>query len=99
MSKLIPTMLAIATIALGGAAHAQTGQRPSQAPTAAPAKPTQPGGRSVTEAELRQELEDLGFKNVTDIKQKGSTIEAKAMKDGRRVSLNIDTNTGKITAR
>ena len=99
MSKLVPAMLAIATIALGAAAHAQTNQRPSQAPSAAPAKPVQPGGRTLTEAELRQELEKLGFKNVSDIKQKGNIIEAKAMKDGKRVSLNIDTNTGKVTAR
>jgi predicted RNA binding protein YcfA (HicA-like mRNA interferase family) len=102
MSKLVPTMLAIAAMTLGAAAHAQTSPspRPSQAPpSAAPAQPVQPGGRTVTEAELRKELEKLGFKNVRDIKQKGSTIEAKAMKDGKRVSLNIDANTGKVTAR
>jgi hypothetical protein len=99
MATLVPTMLAIATILFGGAAHAQTSPRAPQAPSAAPAKPVQPGGRTLTEAELRQELEKLGFKNVRDIRQKGATIEAKAMKDGKRVSLNIDTNTGKVTAR
>jgi peptidoglycan hydrolase-like protein with peptidoglycan-binding domain len=99
MAKLVPTMLAIATMTLGAAAHAQTSPRSSSAPSAAPAKPVQPGGPTMTEAELRQELEKLGFKNIRDIKQKGSTIEAKAMKDGKHVSLNIDANTGKVTAR
>jgi hypothetical protein len=99
MSKLVPTMLAIATMTLGAAAHAQTGQRPAPAPSAAPTKPIQPGGRTVTEAELRQELERLGFKNVSDIKQKGGVIEAKGTKDGKRVSINIDANTGQVTSR
>jgi hypothetical protein len=99
MVKFVPTMLAIATIALGAAAHAQTSQRPSQAPSAAQPAPVQPGGRTLTEAQLRAELEKLGFKNVRDIKQKGNTIEARATKDGKRVSLNIDTNTGKVIAR
>jgi Peptidase propeptide and YPEB domain len=99
MSKLVHTVLAVATMALGAAAHAQTSQRPSQAPSATPSAPVQPGGRTITEAELRQELERLGFKNVRDIKQKGSNIEAKGTKDGKRVSINIDANTGKVTAR
>ena len=103
MPKFVPTMLTIATIMLGGDAHAQTSQqpppRPSQAPSAAPAKPVQPGGRTVSEADLRQELDKLGFKDARDFKQKGSTIEAKATKDGKRVTLNIDTNTGKVTTR
>jgi hypothetical protein len=99
MFKFVPAMLAIATIAFGAAAHAQTSPPPAKAPSAAPAKPVQPGGRTLTEADLRQELEKLGFKNVRDIKQKGSNIEAKATKDGKRVSLNIDANTGKVTAR
>jgi hypothetical protein len=100
MSKFVPILLAAATIALGTAAQAQTNQRPSQqTPSAAPSAPAQPGGRTITEAQLREELERLGFKNVSGIKQKGNTIEAKAMKDGKRVTLNIDTNTGKVVAR
>lgn len=99
MSKFVPILLATATIALGAAAQAQTSQRPAQPPSAAPSAPAQPGGRTITEAQLRQELERLGFKNVSNIKQKGSTIEAKATKDGKRVTLNIDTNTGKVVAR
>jgi predicted RNA binding protein YcfA (HicA-like mRNA interferase family) len=103
MTKLASIVLAMATIAFVATAHAQTGQRPQQqpqqAPSAAPNAPVQPGGRTVSEAELRKELERLGFTNVRDIKQKGSNIEAKATKDGKRVSLNIDTNTGRVTAR
>jgi Peptidase propeptide and YPEB domain len=99
MSKFVLTLLAAATIALGAAAQAQTTQRPSQAPSAAPGAPTQPGGRTITEAQLREELERLGFTKISNIKQKGSTIEAKATKDGKRVTLNIDTNTGKVVAR
>ena len=98
MAKLVPTMLAITTIAFGAAAHAQTSQQPSRAPSGT-AEPVQPGGRTLTEAQLKQELEKLGFKNVRDIKQKGNNIEAKATKDGKRVSLTIDANTGKVTAR
>lgn len=98
MAKFVFAMLAIATIALGASAHAQTSPRPLQAPSGT-AEPVQPGGRTLNEAQLKQELEKLGFKNVRDIKQKGNSIEAKATKDGKRVSLNIDANTGKVTAR
>jgi peptidoglycan hydrolase-like protein with peptidoglycan-binding domain len=99
MVKFVLAMLAIATIALGASAHAQTSPRPLKAPSGAPAEPVQPGGRTLSEAQLKQELEKLGFKNVRDIKQKGNNIEAKATKDGKRVSLTIDANTGKVTAR
>lgn len=110
MTKLASIVLAMATIAFVATAHAQTSQRPQQQPqqqqsppqqppSATPSAPVQPGGRTVSEAELRKELERLGFTNVRDIKQKGSNIEAKATKDGKRVSLNIDTNTGRVTAR
>ena len=99
MPKFVPMLLAAATMALGAPAQAQTTQSPQRAPSAAPAAPAQPGGRTITEAQLREELERLGFKNVSNIKQKGNTIEAKALKDGKRVTLNIDTNTGKVVAR
>lgn len=99
MPKFVPMLLAAAMMALGAAAQAQTTQSPQRAPSAAPAAPAQPGGRTITEAQLREELERLGFKNVSNIKQKGNMIEAKALKDGKRVTLNIDTNTGKVVAR
>ena len=99
MPKSIPILLAAAAVTFSVAAYAQTSPRPAQPPAATPGAPTQPGGRTITEAQLRQELERLGFSNISNIKQKGSTIEAKAVKDGKRVTLNIDTNTGKVIAR
>lgn len=126
MSKLVPTILAVATLGLGSAAFAQTSPAPSQAPSAAPTAPsttpsapsgsdtrsgvtprsgtsTQSGtattGKAMTEADVRQELLKQGYSNVSDVKKKGDHFEAKALKDGKQVSLNVDGKTGKVVTR
>jgi hypothetical protein len=99
MSKSILTLIAAAALALSAIAHAQTSPPPAQPPAAKPGAPPPQGGRTITEAQLRQELERLGFTKVSNIKQKGNMIEAKATKDGKRVTLNIDTSTGNVVAR
>jgi Peptidase propeptide and YPEB domain len=108
MSKFIPALLAAATIGLGSAAYAQTGAAPSPTPKAESVQPkaspsdsgTRGGATKVmTEAELRQELQRQGYSNVSDVRKKGDGFEAKAMKDGKRVSLDVDAKTGKVVTR
>jgi hypothetical protein len=100
MMKFVPAILAVATLGLGSAAFAQG--------TAAPATPqskpsaTAPSGaatKSLSEAEVRKELEKQGYNNIGDVKRKGDKYEAQAMKDGKRVSLDVDAATGKAVAR
>jgi hypothetical protein len=113
MSKLVPTILAVATLGLGSAAFAQGSTAPSAAPTAPSTtqpKATAPSGagthsgaatsgKTLSETELRNELQKQGYSNVSDIKRKGDMFEARAMKDGKRVSLDVDAKTGKVVAR
>jgi hypothetical protein len=64
---------------------------------------TQPGtttaGKPLSEADVRQELEKQGYTRVSDVKKKGDRFEAKGMKDGKQVSVNVDAKTGKVVAR
>jgi hypothetical protein len=46
----------------------------------------------MTEADVRKKLESEGYTQVTDIKQDKDGFMAKAMKDGKQVSLDIDSN-------
>jgi hypothetical protein len=114
MSKLIPALLAAAAVGLGSAAYAQTGTAPApQSPSAAPTSPKSPSGsetlggmrgqsgaaKTMTEADVRQELQKQGYTSISDVKKKGDAFEAKAMKDGKRVSLDVDAKTGKVVTR
>jgi hypothetical protein len=63
---------------------------------------TQPGttaGKALSEADVRQELEKQGYTRVSDVRKKGDHFEAKGMKDGKQVSVNVDAKTGKVVAR
>ncbi len=103
MSKLIPALVAAATIAVGSAAYAQTGTAP--APNVGGNQPmtNAPSGKAatkpMTEAEVRQELQKQGYTNVSNVKKQGEHFEANAMKDGKRVALEVDAKSGKIVTR
>jgi hypothetical protein len=58
-----------------------------------------PAGKTLSEADVRQELEKQGYTRVSDIKKKGDHFEAKGTKDGKQVSVNVDAKTGKVVAR
>jgi len=55
--------------------------------------------KTMSEAEVRQELEKQGYTRVSDVKKKGNHYEAKGVKDGKTVSLNVDAKSGKVVAR
>lgn len=67
-----------------------------------PSTTTQSGtatNKQMSEAEVRQELEKQGYTRISDVKKKGDHFEAKGMKDGKTVSLNVDAKSGKVVAR
>jgi Peptidase propeptide and YPEB domain len=101
MSKLVPAILAVATLGLGSAAFAQT--NPYTSPNTNAMQPhAQSGaatGKTMSEADIRKELQEQGYSSISDVRKKGDTFEANAMKDGKRVSLNVDAKTGKVIAR
>jgi len=105
MTKFMPAILAEATLALGSAAFAQTSTAPATTPGATQSKPNAtapsgaPSGKTLSEAEARQELQKQGYGNVGDVKRKGNMYEAHAMKDGKRVSLDVDARTGQVVTR
>lgn len=106
MSKRLSAIIAAATLGLSAAAFAQTGtpstQYPSTAPTSRPGTMPQSGttmNKPMSEAEVRQELENQGYSNISNLKKKGTHYEAKGMKDGKTVSLNVDSKSGKVVAR
>lgn len=58
---------------------------------------TAPGdsqAQQIPESEVKSALEQHGYTDVRDVKQRGDKITARAMKDGREQRLEIDTTTG-----
>jgi hypothetical protein len=52
----------------------------------------------LTAAQVKSRLEAAGYTNVQNVKKEGDHFDAKATaKDGKRVSLDIDAQTGAIT--
>lgn len=107
MTKFVPAILAVATLGLGSAAFAQGSTAPTTtpAPGVTQSKPnaTAPSGAAsgkvMNEADVRQELQKQGYSDIGDLKRKGNKYEAHAMKDGKRVSLDVDATTGKVITR
>jgi uncharacterized membrane protein YkoI len=67
-----------------------------------PSTTTQSGtatNKAMSEAEVRKELEKQGYTRVSDVKKKGDHYEAKGVKDGKTVSLDVDAKSGKVVAR
>jgi hypothetical protein len=101
------TLAIAAALAMGvsGLALAQTSTPTAPSTPPAARSTTQPsttsgsGSSSATaihsEADVKQKLESQGYSNVTDVKKDKDGYTAKAMKDGKQVSLDVD-NSGKI---
>ena len=52
----------------------------------------------LTAAQVKSRLEAAGYTNVQNVKKEGDHFDAKATgKDGKRVSLDVDAQTGAIT--
>lgn len=105
MTKRLSAIIAAATLGLSAAAFAQTSTPSTQTPSAAPpaghttTKSGTTTGKTMSEADVRKELESQGYTRISDLKKKGNHYEAKGMKDGKAVSLNVDAHSGKVVAR
>lgn len=56
-------------------------------------------GPVASEADLRQRLQQQGYSSISDIKKHGDKYQAKAMKDGKKVTLDVDSKSGRISSR
>jgi hypothetical protein len=72
--------------------------QPSTTPSTRPPPSTTDFRRSVAEQELIRKLEGAGYTQVRDVKSTAEGIAAKAMKDGKEVSLVVDSS-GKFLER
>ena len=51
----------------------------------------------LTVDQVKAKIEAAGFTNVSDIRREEDHFDAKAMKDGKKVILEVDARTGTIT--
>ena len=51
-----------------------------------------------TADQVKAKIEAAGFTNVSDIRREGDHFDAKALKNGEKVTLEVDAQTGTITA-
>ena len=51
----------------------------------------------LTVDQVKAKIEAAGFTNVSDIRREEDHFDAKATKDGKKVTLEIDAKTGSIT--
>jgi cytochrome c556 len=51
----------------------------------------------LTVDQVKAKIEAAGFTNVSDIRREEDHFDAKAMKDGKKVILEVDAKTGQIT--
>ena len=101
---MIYALAAGISLGSGSLAYAQYGSGSgSTRPPAGAGATGQPGmgsspGQSqvqqIPESEVVAALEQHGYTNVSDVKQRGDKITAKAMKNGKQEKLEIDTSTG-----
>lgn len=102
---LVYALAAGLTLGTGSLANAQydSGSGSSRPPAAGSqpgmsASPSQsqsqPRAQQIPESEVVAALEQHGYSNVTDVKQRGDKITAKAMKNGKQEKVEIDTRTG-----
>ena len=52
----------------------------------------------LTADQVKAKIEAAGFTNVSDIRREGDHFDAKALKNGEKVTLEVDAKTGTITA-
>jgi hypothetical protein len=51
----------------------------------------------LTVDQVKAKIEAAGYTNVSDIRREEDHFDAKAMKDGKKVILEVDAKTGQIT--
>jgi hypothetical protein len=51
----------------------------------------------LTRNEVKTKIEAAGYTNVQNIRREGDHFDAKAIKDGKQVALDVDARTGAIT--
>lgn len=51
----------------------------------------------LTKAQVKAKIEAAGYTNVSDIRREKNHYDAKATKDGQKVSLDVDAKTGEVT--
>jgi len=92
---MIYALAAGLTLGTGSLAYAQydsgSGSRTSPGTQSSP---SQSQAQQIPESEVVAALEQHGYTNVSDVKQRGDKITAKAMKNGKQEKLEIDTRTG-----
>jgi len=79
------------------AACLATGAQPSMAAAPAYEKVAPTAQMTPSEEEAKKRLESAGYSDVTNVKSSSEGISAKAVKDGKKVNITIDTF-GKIIA-
>ena len=52
----------------------------------------------LTKDQVKAKIEAAGYTKVSDIRREKDHYDAKAMKDGKEVALDVDAKTGAITA-
>ena len=62
------------------------------------AGPTGAADDELTADQVKAKIEAAGFTNVSDIRREGDHFDAKALKNGEKVTLEVDAQTGTITA-
>jgi hypothetical protein len=97
-------VLAVSTVLLLASWSFAAAQLTANAPSTNPANPTATDASATSsqltksERDAQTALENAGYTQVRDVKSTAEGISAKAMKDGKEVSLVVDT-TGKVKER
>jgi uncharacterized membrane protein YkoI len=93
----------IAACAVGLLATSATGQTPPsgspEGPKSTIGTPLPQPGQVLSESEIKAKLQEEGYTEVTELKLQGPSYEAKALKDGRKYNLTVDSRTGNIRSR
>jgi hypothetical protein len=80
-----------------GIAPTTPGTAPSSSATT-PGSTAGSGSTMMTEADVRQKLEQEGYSQISDLKKDKDGYTAKGMKGGKQVTLGVDA-TGKVEAK
>jgi hypothetical protein len=97
--KAVATLVAL-SLALPSLAEAQpvTPSRSAAPPSATTTGPGSSSTMTPSERDARAALEREGYTQIRDIKSTSDGVSARAMKDGREVSVTIDSS-GKVKRR
>jgi hypothetical protein len=57
----------------------------------------QAGAASLTKDQVKAKVEAAGYTNISDIREEKGHYDVTAMKDGKKVVIDVDANTGAIS--